>query len=294
MDIGFIGLGKMGKAIAARLVQEGHRVRVWNRSPAPVRELTASGAIAAPQPSDTARAEVLMTMLADDAAMRSVLLDQGVLESAAPGLIHLNLATISVSLARELAELHRRRGIAYVAAPVFGRPEVAAEGKLNIVVAGESAALERAQPALAAISQKVWPVGERPETANALKIAGNFMIASAIEAMGEAAALVRAHGVEAREFLEIMTGTLFAAPVYKGYGALIASERYQPAGFEVTLALKDIRLALAAGDSARVPMPFASLLRDNLLELIATGGAEDDWSSLARLAAGRAGLPRDR
>jgi len=293
MDIGFIGLGKMGKAIAARLVQAGHRVRVWNRSPGPVQELSAAGAEAASQPADTARADVLMTMLADDAATRSVLLDQGVLDAAAPGLIHISLATISVALARELAEHHRRREIAYVSAPVFGRPEVAAEGKLNIVAAGESAAIARAQPALAAIGQKVWPVGDRPECANAVKIAGNFMIASAIEAMGEAAALVRAHNIGSREFLEIMTGTLFSAPVYKGYGAIIAAERYQPAGFEVTLALKDVRLALSAGESARVPMPFASLLRDHLLELIATGGADDDWGALARLAAERAGLPRD-
>lgn len=290
MDIGFIGLGKMGRAMAGRLVAAGHRVRVWNRSPAPVRDLVAIGAEAATQPADTARAEVLMTMLANDAAMRAVIVEKGVLQSAAPGLVHLNLTTVSVALSREFAELHRRHRVGYVAAPVFGRPDVAAEGKLNIVVAGEGAAIERAQPALGALGQKIWRVGERPECASAVKIAGNFMIASAIEAMGEAAALTRAHGIGAHEFLEILTGTLFAAPVYKGYGAMIAAERYQPAGFEVTLALKDIRLALAAGDASNVPMPFASVLRDNLLELIATGGADADWGSLARLAARRAGL----
>ncbi|HEY3785630.1 MAG TPA: NAD(P)-dependent oxidoreductase [Steroidobacteraceae bacterium] len=294
MDIGFIGLGKMGQAIATRLVAAGHRVRVWNRSQGPVRELADLGAEVAAQPADTVRAEVLMSMLADDTAMRSVILDQGVLEAAKPGLVHLNLATISVALARELAELHRRRDVEYVAAPVFGRPEVAAEGKLNIVVAGSSAAIARARPALEAVGQKVWPVGERPEAASAVKAAGNFMIASAIEAMGEASALARAHGVVAREFLEIMTSTLFAAPVYKGYGAMISAERYQPAGFAVTLALKDIRLALSAGDASHVPMPFAGVLRDSLLELIATGSADQDWASLARLAAQRAGLERAR
>ncbi|HZO22306.1 MAG TPA: NAD(P)-dependent oxidoreductase [Steroidobacteraceae bacterium] len=290
MNIGFIGLGKMGQAIAARLVHAGHRVRVWNRSAGPVKELVERGAEAAARPAETARGELLVSMLADDAAMRAVLLDKGVLEAAAPGLIHLNLATISVALARELTELHRRYEVSYVAAPVFGRPEVAAEGKLNIVVAGEPAAIERAKPALSAIGQKIWPVGERPEAASAVKIAGNFMIASAIEAMGEAAALARAHGIGAKEFMEIVTGSLFAAPVYKGYGALIAEERYQPAGFAVTLGLKDIRLALAAGDAAHVPMPFAALLRDNLLELIATGSAGLDWACLAGLAAQRAGL----
>lgn len=292
MEIGFIGLGKMGYAMAARLVAAGHRVKVWNRSPGPVQELAAQGAEAALKPSDTARAELLMSMLADDAATRAVILDKGVLEAARPGLIHVNLATISVALARELAELHRRRDIHYVAAPVFGRPEVAAEGKLNIVAAGDPEAIARAQPAFAAIGQKVWPAGERPEAANAVKVAGNFMIASAIEAMGEASALARAHGIGAQAFLEILTSTLFAAPVYKGYGAIIAAERYQPAGFEVTLALKDIRLALAAGDASHVPMPFAGVLRDNLLELIARGGADHDWGSLARLAAQRAGLDR--
>lgn len=294
MHIGFIGLGKMGKAIAGRLVDAGHHVRVWNRSPQPVRELVARGAEAAPQAADTARAEVLMTMLAHDEAMRSVILDKGVLAAAAPGMIHVNLATISVALARELTELHRERNVGYVAAPVFGRPDVAAEGKLNIVVGGEAGVIDRVQTVLSAVGQKVWPVGGLPECANAVKIAGNFMIASAIEAMGEAVALTRAHGVGAGQFLDILTNTLFASPVYKGYGAMIAAERYQPAGFEVPLALKDIRLALAAGDALSVPMPFASVLRDNLLEALATGGAQDDWVSLARLAARRAGLDRSR
>jgi 3-hydroxyisobutyrate dehydrogenase-like beta-hydroxyacid dehydrogenase len=231
-------------------------------------------------------------MLANDAAVRSVIIDQGVLDAAAPGLIHVNLATISVALAKELAELHRKRNIEYIAAPVFGRPEVAAEGKLNIVVAGDAATIARVQDVLSVVGQKVWPIGDRPECANAVKIAGNFMIASALEAMGEAVALTRAHGIGATEFLDILTSTLFAAPVYKSYGAMIAAERYQPAGFEVTLALKDIRLALTAADAVNVPMPFASVLRDSLVEAVATGGADDDWGSLAKLAARRAGLDR--
>ncbi len=290
MDIGFIGLGKMGTAIAGHLLGGGHRVRVWNRSPAAVQELVARGAESAAAPADAARAEFLMTMLANDEAVRAVILDQGVLAAARSDLIHLNLTTVSVALAKEFAQLHRQRNVGYVAAPVFGRPDVAAQGKLNVVVAGEAATLARAHGALAAIGQKVWPVGERAETANAVKLAGNFMLASAIEAMGEAVALTRAHGIEAGAFLEILTSTLFASPAYQGYGAMIAAQRYRPAGFEVTLALKDIRLALAAGEAANVPMPFASILRDNLLESIATGGAQDDWGSLARLAARRAGL----
>jgi 3-hydroxyisobutyrate dehydrogenase-like beta-hydroxyacid dehydrogenase len=290
MEIGFIGLGHMGKAIAANLIRAGHSVRVWNRSPEPMSELVAKGARAAAKPTEVVSADLLMTMLAHDQAVRDVMFDRGVLAAAQPGLIHLNLATVSVAFAAELANAHQERGVSYIAAPVFGRPEVAAEGKLNIVVAGDAAAIAKAQPALAAIGQKTWPVGERPERANAVKVAGNFMLASAIEAMGEAVALTRAHGVAAAQFLDILTNTLFAAPAYKGYGAMIAAEKYQPAGFPMPLALKDIRLALSAAEAHNVPMPFASVLRDNLLEAIATGGGDQDWSGLAQLAARRAGL----
>ena len=290
MNIGFIGLGKMGQAIAGHLLSTGHKVRVWNRSPEPVKALVAQGAEAAAKPADLARADFLLTMLANDAAIRSVIVDQGVLDAAQPGLIHLNLATVSVALAKELAELHRKRNIAYIAAPVFGRPDVAAAGKLNIVVAGDAAAIARAQPLLDAIGQKSWPVGEQAESANIVKIAGNFMIASAIETMGEAVALTRAHGVSAAEFLNILTNTLFNSRTYQLYGAMIAAEKYTPAGFEAPLALKDIRLALSAADAHSVPMPFASVLRDGLMELIATGGADNDWGALALVAARRAGL----
>jgi 3-hydroxyisobutyrate dehydrogenase-like beta-hydroxyacid dehydrogenase len=292
MDIGFLGLGKMGKAIAGRLVGAGHKVRVWNRSPQPVKELAAKGAEAGARPADVARAEFLVTMLANDAAVRAVVIDQGVLDAAKPGLIHLNLATVSVALAEELAEAHRKRNLGYIAAPVFGRPDAAAEGKLNIVVAGDPATLERAEPVLTIIGQKTWPVGDRAERANAVKIAGNFMIASAIETMGEAVALTRAHGIGAADFLNILTSTLFAAPIYKLYGGMIAAEKYQPAGFGADLGLKDIRLAMAAADAHNVPLPFASVLRDSFMELLATGGAESDWSALAQLAARRAGLDR--
>ena len=292
MDIGFIGLGQMGKAIAGRLINAGHHVRVWNRSPQPVQELVAIGAEAAVRPADVARADFLVTMLANDDALRAVVIDQGVLDAASPGLIHLNLATVSVALAQELAALHRKRNLGYVAAPVFGRPDAAAEGRLNIVVAGDDATIERAQPILSVIGQKTWPVGSRAESANAVKIAGNFMIASAIETMGEAIALTRAHGIGASDFLDILTSTLFAAPVYKLYGGMIAAEKYQPAGFAATLGLKDVRLAMAAADARSVPMPFASVLRDNFMELIATGGGENDWAALAELAARHAGLDR--
>jgi len=205
-------------------------------------------------------------------------------------LIHINLATVSVALAKELAELHRQRKVGYIAAPVFGRPDAAAAGKLNIVVAGDPAVIAKAQPVLDAIGQKVWPVGDNPESANVVKIAGNFMIASAIETMGEAVALCRSHGIKADAFLDILTNTLFAAPAYKLYGGMIAAEKYQPAGFSAPLALKDVRLVLSAADANNVPMPFANVLRDSLMELIATGGGDSDWAAMAQVAARHAGL----
>lgn len=290
MDVGFLGLGGMGKAMAANLLKAGHRLRVWNRSPGPVDELVALGATAAGAPREAAEAEVLITMLADDAATRAVLLDQGVLEAARPGLIHLSMATLSIGCAQELAALHRDRGLTYVAAPVFGRTEVAVAGKLNILAAGDPLAVERVQPLFTAMGQKVWPLGEDPAAANLVKIAGNFMIACAIEAMGEAVALGEGHGIAAGDLLDVLTGTLFPVPVYQGYGVQIAERRYDPASFRLVLGLKDLRLALAAGEAARVPLPFASLLRDSLLQAVAQGDGERDWVALAAVARRRAGL----
>jgi 3-hydroxyisobutyrate dehydrogenase-like beta-hydroxyacid dehydrogenase len=291
MEIGFIGLGQMGKAIATNLIRAGHRLHVWNRSPAPAQELAALGATVAAEPAEAARAQVLMTMLADDDAHRAVLIGAGVYERAPRGLIHVNLATVSVALARELAALAAQRSLAYVAAPVFGRPEVAQSGKLNVVVAGDPAAIGRIEPLLAAIGERSWPLGSSPERANVVKLAGNFMIACALEAMGEAAALVRAHGIEAGEMLEVMSGTLFASPVYKVYGRLIAEQRYQPAGFTMVLGLKDVRIALEAGQAAHVPLPFANVVRDHFLEALAARRSDYDWAALAEVSARHAGLP---
>jgi 3-hydroxyisobutyrate dehydrogenase-like beta-hydroxyacid dehydrogenase len=290
MDIGFIGLGHMGQAIAANLIRAGHQLCVWNRSEGPVRALAALGARIATEPAAAARTEVLMTMLADDAATRAVLVDGGVLERAPRGLILVNLATVSVALVRELTPLASERGVDYVAAPVFGRPEAAQAAKLNIVVAGAAAAVARVTPLLSVIGERTWPIAGAPERANVVKLAGNFMIASALETMGEAAALTRAYGVGAGDFLNVLTNTLFAAPVYKGYGRMIAEQHYQPAAFRLTLGLKDVRLALEAGEAAHVPLPFASVLRDQVLAAIGAGQADLAGASLAEVAARHAGL----
>jgi 3-hydroxyisobutyrate dehydrogenase-like beta-hydroxyacid dehydrogenase len=289
MEAGFIGLGSMGRAIVANLLKAGHRVRVWNRSRAPMDELARQGA----EPVDEARLAfrgVVCSMLADDEAIREIILGQRLLESASPGTVHVNMATISVRFAEELTAEHRRHGVQYVSAPVFGRPDAAAAGKLNIVAAGDAAAIDRAQALLDAIGQRTWRVGPDPRQANAVKVAGNFMIAAAIESMGEAAVMVERYGVSSGELLNILTNTLFAAPVYQGYGALIAERRYEPAGFRLVLGLKDMRLVLEAADSGRTPMPFASVLRDHLLEAVAQGHGERDWAALAEVARRHAGM----
>jgi 3-hydroxyisobutyrate dehydrogenase-like beta-hydroxyacid dehydrogenase len=290
MNIGFIGLGAMGSAMAANLLKAGHAVTVWNRSPAATEALAALGAKVAKTPVEAAGGDVLLSMLANDAAVRAVILDAGVLEAIPRSAVHVNHATVSVALAKELGAAHAQRGVAYVAAPVFGRPDVAAAGKLNILAAGEASAVERVRPLLETMGSRVWPLGEAPERASVAKIAGNFMLASAIESMAEASALVRAHGISAADFLDVMTGTLFAAPAYQGYAKLIAEQRFKPAGFTLPLGYKDVGLALAAGEAARVPLPFAGVLRDSLLEALAGGDEELDWSALSQVAARRAHL----
>ena len=290
MKVGFIGLGAMGSAMASNLVAAGHTVTVWNRTEAATEPLASLGARVAKTPDRAAQGEVLCSMLANDRAVREVFLDSGLLDAMDPGTLHVNHATISVALAQELAAEHARRGLAYVAAPVFGRPDMAAAARLNILAAGAPAAIDRARPLLEAMGSRVWPQGDAPERANVAKIAGNFMLAAAIESMAEATALTRAHGVSAADFLEVMTNTLFAAPAYQGYGKLIAEQRFKPAGFSLPLGLKDVELALTAGSAARVPLPFAGVLRDSLLEALAAGDAELDWSALALVAARRAHL----
>jgi 3-hydroxyisobutyrate dehydrogenase-like beta-hydroxyacid dehydrogenase len=289
MDAGVIGLGGMGRAMAANLLKAGHRVRVWNRSRGPMDELARAGAEPVEEPR-LAFGGVVISMLADDEAVREIILAQRLLEAAPPGTVHVNMATISVRLAEQLAAEHRRHGVQYVSAPVFGRPEVAAAGQLNIVAAGEAAAIDRVQPLLDVIGQRTWRVGPEPPQANAVKVAGNFMIAAAIESMAEAAVMVERFGVTSAELLNMLTNTLFAAPVYKSYGALIAERRYEPAAFRLALGLKDMRLVLEAADSARTPMPFASVLRDHLLEAVAQGQGEWDWTALAEVARRHAGL----
>lgn len=290
MKVGFIGLGAMGAAMASNLLAAGHALTVWNRSEAAATPLVSLGARLARSPERAVQGEVVHSMLANDQAVRAVFLDQGLLDAMDPGTVHVNHATISVALARELAQEHEKRGLGYVAAPVFGRPDVAAAGKLNIVVAGKPDAVERVRPLLDVLGSRLWPLGEAPERANVAKIAGNFMLVTAIESMAEASALTRAHGISAADFLEIMTGTLFPSPVYQGYGKAIAEQRFAPPGFALPLGLKDVNLALTAAEAVHVPLPFAGILRDSLIEAIGAGGEALDLAALAQVAARRAHL----
>jgi 3-hydroxyisobutyrate dehydrogenase-like beta-hydroxyacid dehydrogenase len=290
MKVGFIGLGAMGSAMASNLIAAGHTVTVWNRSQAATEKLASLGAKVASTPDRAAQGEVLHSMLANDQSVRDVFLEGGLLDAMDPGIVHVNHATISVALARQLAEEHARRGLGYVAAPVFGRPDVAAAAKLNMLVAGGAAAAEKVKPLLEAMAAKLWPLGDVPERANVVKLAGNFMIVTAIESMAEAAVLARAYDVSAADFITLMTSTLFASPVYQGYGKSIAEQRFTPPGFALPLGLKDVMLAQEAGHAAQVPMPLAGVLRDSLLEAMADGGESMDLSALARVSERRANL----
>jgi 3-hydroxyisobutyrate dehydrogenase-like beta-hydroxyacid dehydrogenase len=287
MHIGFIGLGAMGAAMAANLLEKGHAVTVWNRSPGPVAELVAQGATAADGVEAALQADIVLSILAHDQAIRDVLLDNGALARAPKGVVHVNLATISTALARELTETHATLGLGYVAAPVFGRPPVARAGGLNVLAAGAPDAVAKAMPVLEALAAKVWPMGEDPTRANAVKIAGNLMIVSAVEAMGEATALGAAHGVPAADLLDMLTSTIFAAPIYKIYGAMIAEGRYHPPGFAADLALKDVRLAQAAGDEKGLTLPLADLVEGGLETLLAGEGETPDLAALAEVSRGR-------
>lgn len=290
MQVGFIGLGNMGSGMAANVLRNRHQVVVYNRSPGKADALIGLGAQAAGCIADACRGDAVITMLANDAAVDSVVFASGgVLDSLAPGGLHISCSTISVELSERMARAHAEAGQRFVAAPVFGRPDAAAAGKLFVVAAGATSALEVALPLFEAIGQRSFVVSETPQVANLVKLSGNFLIACVIESLGEAMALVGKAGVDRHQYLDLLTSTLFSAPIYRTYGGLIVQEAFEPAGFAASLGLKDIKLALAAAEDLRVPLPLASLLRDRFLRLLAQGGEKLDWSAIGQLAAEDAG-----
>lgn len=292
MKVGFVGLGNMGSAIARNLIKAGHTLTVYNRTRSRAEPFASLGASIVETASEAAAdAEVLITMLADDAAVEGVIFAPGnALQALPAGAVHISMSTISLALSRRLAQAHRARTQRYVVATVFGRPDVAAAGKLWVVAGGSSESIAQCQPLFDAIGQKTFMAGEQADAANAIKLAGNFMITTVIESLAEAFAFSHKSGVDPHTLLDILTGSLFPSPVYKTYGNIIAAEQFEPAGFKLPLGLKDNRLLLAAAEEANVPMPMASVVHDRFVAALALGLGESDWAAIARISYENAGL----
>jgi 3-hydroxyisobutyrate dehydrogenase-like beta-hydroxyacid dehydrogenase len=291
--VGFVGLGAMGLPMVKNLLAAGFGVRVYNRTRARAEALIDNGATVCDSAAEAATdVRVVCTMLSDDAAVESVTVgDDGILNALAPGAIHLSLSTIGPETARRLMTLHDLHDSVYLAAPVYGRPEVAQAGKLNILLSGGDAATrESVHPVLLAMGQKVWDFGDEVGAANVVKVCGNFMIGVAIEAMAEAFALAEKNGVSRLAIYEMLTQTIFASPAYVAYGKLIAEQQYLPPGFTVPLGQKDITLAQELGKRSNVPLPIAGIVQDKLIAARAKGRDEMDWACIGLEAAEAAGL----
>ena len=291
MKIGFIGLGKMGSGMARNLLRAGHELAVYNRSREKAEALARDGARVTTSPSEVCRgSEAVITMLSDDHAVAEVVFGKdGIAASLENGCVHISSSTISTAFARRLATEHGSKGQNFLSGPVFGRPDAAESKKLIVVAAGENKAIERCRPLFDAVGRRTFIVGSEPWQANAVKLGGNFMIASMLEAFGESFATMRKAGIDHHVFLDVVN-ELFGSPVYKNYGRIVADEEFDPAAFSLKLGRKDIRLVIETADALAAPMPLASLVRDHLLSGIAHGQADLDWSSLARVAARNAGL----
>jgi 3-hydroxyisobutyrate dehydrogenase-like beta-hydroxyacid dehydrogenase len=292
MKIGFIGLGRMGSGMARRILAGGHDLAVFDVMRERTTELAADGARAAASVAEVcAGRELVITMLAEDSAVHDVAFGGGGLrDSLAAGAIHLAMGTYGIATIRALASAHSRSGQLLVAAPVLGRPDLAASGQLGIVAAGPADATRRCEPLFQILGRHTFHAGDQPEAASAIKLANNLVLGCAIEAMGEAFTLVRKYGVVPQVFYDVMTEGLFSAPAYKVYGKMIVDESYDRAGSTVNLNLKDANLILAAGDIVRVPLPSGNTFRDRLLGAIAHGDGDKDVAAIALEQARASGL----
>ena len=284
MKVGLIGLGRMGRGMGQRLLGGGHDLLVFNRTAGKAAELEKAGATSAASVADACRdRDIVISMVADDAALNDVALGpDGIRQSMAKGGVHVAMGTHSAAAIQNLAKAHGDAGQTLVAAPVLGRPDAAAAGQLVIVAGGPADAVKRCEPAFQVMGRKTAEAGSKPESAIAIKLANNFVLACAIEAMAEGFALVRKYGVQPQVFYEVITEGLFAAPAYKVYGKLMVDQAYDKPGFTAALGLKDVKLALAAGELAKVPLPSGSVVRDRLIGAIAHGETDRDWAVLAR------------
>ena len=290
--LGFLGLGTMGSGMARRLVDAGHEVHVWNRSPEPVEALVAAGAIGAREPSGCAEADVSFSMLANDAAVEQVLTAEEF--AGGPGRLHVAMASISPAASDRLAAVAETAGVGYVAATVLGRPAVAAAGQLNVLVAGPPDLVARAEPYLSILGKRTWVLGPDPRTANVVKAAVNYNIIHAMEAIGESLALVESEGVDASEFVTLLSETLFGGVVYTTYGAIIAERRFHPPGFTVALGLKDLGLAEDIAAQAGITLPASPALRQVFETALADPELGDgDWAGIGEISR-RGGRGGDR
>ena len=290
--VGFIGLGSMGLPIATNLVESGYRLRVYNRTVQKAQPLVDKGAQLGKSPADVVEpGGIVISMLANDQALEDVVLgENGILETLGNGGIHISMSTISPTTAENLAERHFQKGTHYLAAPVFGRPDAAVARKLWICLSGNGVAKDRVLPLLNVLGQKVFDFGEQVSAANVVKLSGNFLIISAIEAMAEAFTLAQKNGIDRNQVAELFGQTLFACPIYQNYGRMIAQEQYEPAGFKLALGLKDVELALQTAKESQMPMPLASLVRERLISALAKGRGDIDWTGLALGVSEDAGL----
>lgn len=291
MKLAFIGLGQMGSAMAQNLHKAGHQVTVYNRSQEKAEALAKDGAQVAHSPAAACKeAEVVLSMLANDEALEAVSFgDTGIVAGLESGSIHCSCSTISVKLAQKLADQHARAGQSFLSSPVFGRPDAAAAKKLVIAVGGDPKLIEKVRPALDAMGRMTFVAGTEPWQANLFKLCGNFMISSMLETFGEAFAALRKAGADHKQFFEVIT-EVFGSPVYKNYGSMVLTEKFDPAAFALKLGFKDIRLVLEAAQDLAVPMPIASAVKDQYLSALAHGQEALDWSSVAKVPARNAGL----
>lgn len=281
MDVGFIGLGQMGRPMAMRLIEAGHRVKAWNRTASAGDALKAKGATIAADPSGVVDADVVITMLADDASVDATWLASGLAAKMRRGAVHANMASTSVDIAKRLGAAHAAAGGRYVSAPVFGRPAVAAQGQLDVIAAGPADALATVEPLFKAMSKQIFVVGDEPGRANAVKIARNFLISTVIESLAEAFAITERCGVPRAKFLEILANSSLGSPAIKNYGKLMVDRAYEPAAFNMKLGLKDVELALSTAASVGLPLPSGEVVKKNFLEAIAAGDGEKDWAAIA-------------
>ncbi len=290
--VGFIGLGNMGEPIAANLLASGYPLRVFSRDTRKTASLVAQGAAQSASSAGTAvSGGLVITMLSDDRALEEIAMGGDELARAlGPGGIHVSMSTVSPEASRRVAAHHARFGVSYLASPVFGRPEAAAARKLWICLSGAAKAKERVLPLLQILGQSIFDFGEDAGSANVVKLAGNFMIASAVEAMAEAMAFSQKNGIDSAGFIEMMGQTLFACVVYQNYGKALVNRKYDPPGFRLALGLKDVDLVLKTASESKTPMPLASLLHDRLISSVAKGRGELDWSILGQDVAEQAGI----